>query len=146
MNEKFYSAQELIDELIKKAKESSCVKNKVSSFIIMERQYNKYNIVSKAVNGAPVFLQDAEMLYKTTLHAEQRAILNAAGKTYLPNSVIISTIAPCPECAAIILESGIKKCYYLFPYAYNWGEEYLRKNGVIVEYFPHNLKTNYKLK
>lgn len=146
MIEKFFSQKELIERLIKRAKESSCIKNKVASFIIQEKQYKNYQIVSEAVNGAPVFLDDAEMLYQTTLHAEQRAILKAANQAYLPQCAIITTLAPCPECAAIILESGIKKCYYLFPYAHSWGEEYLRKNGVMAEYFQHDLKINYKLK
>ena len=59
--------------------------------------------------------RDGEYLdtkYPYVVHAEQNAILNARGKT-LEGCSIYVTEFPCNECAKNIIQSGIRKVYYL---------------------------------
>lgn len=53
-----------------------------------------------------------ETKYPYVVHAEQNAILNARGKS-LEGCVIYVNLFPCHDCARNIIQSGIKKVYYL---------------------------------
>ena len=50
--------------------------------------------------------------YPYVVHAEQNAILNARGKN-LEGCRIYVNLFPCHDCARNIIQSGIKKVYYL---------------------------------
>ena len=50
--------------------------------------------------------------YHYVVHAEQNAILNARGKN-LEGCRIYVNLFPCHDCARNIIQSGIKKVYYL---------------------------------
>ena len=53
-----------------------------------------------------------ETKYPYVVHAEQNAILNARGKS-LEGCRIYVNLFPCHDCARNIIQSGIKKVYYL---------------------------------
>ncbi|WP_455542897.1 deoxycytidylate deaminase [Intestinibacter sp.] len=53
-----------------------------------------------------------ETKYPYVVHAEQNAILNARGKN-LEGCRIYVNLFPCHDCARNIIQSGIKKVYYL---------------------------------
>ena len=80
-------------------------------------------IVATGYNGMPRTCDDAglptkregnwlETKYPYVVHAELNAILNAP-TTDLRDCSIYVTLFPCCECAKAILQSGIKKVYYL---------------------------------
>ena len=50
--------------------------------------------------------------YPYVVHAEQNAILNARGKSLEGCSIYVN-LFPCHDCARNIIQSGIKKVYYL---------------------------------
>ncbi len=50
--------------------------------------------------------------YPYVVHAEQNAILNARGKS-LEGCRIYVNLFPCHDCARNVIQSGIKKVYYL---------------------------------
>ena len=50
--------------------------------------------------------------YPYVVHAEQNAILNARGKNLEGCSIYVN-LFPCHDCARNIIQSGIKKVYYL---------------------------------
>ena len=50
--------------------------------------------------------------YPYVVHAEQNAILNACGKNLEGCSIYVN-LFPCHDCARNIIQSGIKKVYYL---------------------------------
>lgn len=129
---KHYIEQNIIQELISTAKQSTCCKNKVGALLI------KDNIIqSRAYNGAPVILDDGDALYHSTLHAEERAILKASDAS---SCILYTTLSPCLRCAAIILESGIKQVKYLFCYSDTYPIQYLHENGVDISKIKHNLQ------
>lgn len=129
--------QNTIDYLIRVAKQSTCCKNKVGAVIV-----NKdHEILSFAYNGAPVMLDDADMLYQTTLHAEERALINLPISLYeRENLILYTTLSPCTRCASIILENKISQVKYLFPYSEVYGRHYLNTNGVVCTQVEHKLK------
>ena len=51
--------------------------------------------------------------YPYVVHAEVNALVNSFDKKGLKNSSLFVTLFPCHECAKIIIQSGIKKIYYL---------------------------------
>lgn len=71
-------------------------------------------IVSTGYNGFPTGCSDKESLYtdrelklQRVVHAEINAILFA--KHDLKGATLYSTFHPCPQCAAAIIQSGIKR-------------------------------------
>ena len=80
---------------------------------------DKNRIVSMGYNGGPIGIDDEWLLSEgrdrkiaTTIHAEVNAILFARGSTW-GNSIYIYPLPPCSNCASLIIQSGIKKAYFL---------------------------------
>ena len=81
-------------------------------------------ILSMGYNGFPKGSSDDELSWGKTsedilntkypyvVHAEQNAILNARGKNLEGCSIYVN-LFPCHDCARNIIQSGIKKVYYL---------------------------------
>ena len=67
-----------------------------------------YNGLPRNVRDTEDRLQNREVKYKLTVHAEANAILNAAKSgASLNGAVIAVTHPPCPNCAAMIIQAGI---------------------------------------
>lgn len=69
-------------------------------------------IVGLGYNGFPRGIEDTEeryadraLKYKLVVHAEANAILNA--RVDLTDMAMYTTLAPCPDCAKLIIQSGI---------------------------------------
>lgn len=81
-------------------------------------------IMSVGYNGFPIGCSDDdfpwaregdeyETKYPYVCHAELNAILNHSGGASLSGCKIYVPLFPCNECAKAIIQSGIKKVYYL---------------------------------
>jgi dCMP deaminase len=68
-----------------------------------------------------------------TLHAESNAIAQAA-KIGISTSgcTVYTTVSPCLSCAKLMVQSDIKKLYYIKEYRDTSGIEYLIENGIAV--------------
>lgn len=66
-------------------------------------------------------------------HAEASLIAQAAkdGKSLLGTSIYVTTF-PCPPCAMLVANSGIKHCYYAEGYAVLDGDKIMKTTGVSV--------------
>ncbi|KFM64101.1 Deoxycytidylate deaminase, partial [Stegodyphus mimosarum] len=83
-------------------------------------------IVGLGYNGMPRGIKDGELpwdktadeVFKTkypyVCHAEMNAIMNCIGRN-LSDCIIYVNKFPCPECAKLIIQSGIKKVMYMDP-------------------------------
>ncbi|MCY4053128.1 MAG: dCMP deaminase family protein [Hyphomicrobiales bacterium] len=77
-------------------------------------------IISTGFNGLPrgvedreEILNDRELKYQCTIHAEENAILNAATRGVLRGcSIYIHPIPPCSNCAARIIQAGITRVVF----------------------------------
>lgn len=68
-----------------------------------------------------------------TLHAEANAILWAAKEgTALKDTSIFITHSPCPECAKLIAQAGIKEVYFKDDYRDTRGIDFLKSCKVVV--------------
>ncbi len=67
------------------------------------------------INLEDIFFKDRIINRCRSLHAEEKAIINA-GLNGLKNSTMYITTFPCNECAKKILYTGIEEIYYVEPY------------------------------
>lgn len=122
-----------IDEVIKMANKAKKQKEvPVGALIILNNK-----IIAKAYN-----LKNKTQI--ATKHAEIIAIEKANRKIKswrLNECVMIVTLEPCMMCAGAILESRIKKIYCLSKRKNECSIEWLRKNGVEVEFVENNIKS-----
>ncbi len=88
---------------------------------------------SPYINGDPRtnFKPGESIEISTAIHAEASAIAHAANKGISLNggSIYVSTF-PCPNCAYLIIESGIKKVYYCEGYSLLNAAELFTQFGV----------------
>ena len=125
--------EKYIDEVIKMANKAKKQKEvPVGALIILNNK-----IIAKAYN-----LKNKTQI--ATKHAEIIAIEKANRKIKswrLNECVMIVTLEPCMMCAGAILESRIKKIYCLSKRQNKCSTEWLRKNGVEVEFVENNIKS-----
>jgi len=80
-------------------------------------------VLATGYNGFPRGVQDTEdryndrsVKYKLVVHAEANAVCMAASSgVNLTGATIYITSMPCPECAKLIVQSGIRTVYYIRP-------------------------------
>ena len=108
------------------ALESYCKRLKVGALIVKDG-----NIISFGYNGTPSGLpnvcEEDNVTLPTVLHAESNAITKAC-KTPVTTegATMYMTHSCCVECAKLIVQSGIKKVYYLEDYRDNSGINLLK--------------------
>ena len=101
------------------AKRSKDPNTQVGACIVNQNK----KIVGIGYNGLPFGCDDEtfpwersgnflDTKYPYVVHAEQNAILNARGKSLEGCSIYVN-LFPCHDCARNIIQSGIKKVYYL---------------------------------
>jgi len=101
----------LCDEIAQRSKDPS---TKVGACIVAPDK----TIVSMGYNGFPRGCNDAQALYEDraiklmrTIHAEVNAIITAK-RDLTGCTLYVSPLHPCANCAAIIVQSGIKRVVY----------------------------------
>lgn len=78
-----------------------------------------------------IFKRGVGIEMSTFFHAEAALIAEAAKSgTSLEGASIYATTFPCPPCAMLIANSGIKTCYFVDGYAVLDGKRVLQKHGV----------------
>ncbi len=102
---------------------------------IMSSAHNSSTPTSytSAIDGDPRITAKRGEAIETSIdiHAEARLIAERAriGISTEGETIVVSTF-PCPNCARLIAESGVKSCYYVEGYAMLDGEDILRSAGV----------------
>jgi dCMP deaminase len=88
---------------------------------------------TSAIDGDPRIVAKRGQAIETSIdiHAEARLIASLAKDGIATNQHnLVVTTFPCPNCAKLIAESGIRSCYYMEGYAMVDGEDILRQSGV----------------
>jgi len=98
------------------AEESYCKRLQVGALIVKDG-----NIISFGYNGTPSGLpnicEENDVTLPYVLHAESNAISKACKSPIsTEGAVLYMTHSCCTECAKLIIQSGIKKVYYLYEY------------------------------
>ena len=112
---------------------SHCLKKKVGCVLVRDGR-----IISMGWNGMPRgFNNVCETNGKTkqeVIHAEENAIAKVAKSSDTSDhATLFSTMAPCVECAKLIIQSGISRVVYNNRYRYDIGLELLESAGVKVD-------------
>lgn len=105
-----------LDLALRISKESYCKRLQVGALIVKDG-----NIISFGYNGTPSGLpnvcEENNVTLPTVLHAESNAITKACKSPIsTEGATMYMTHSCCVECAKLIVQSGIKKVYYLKDY------------------------------
>lgn len=108
---------------------SYCKRKKVGCIIV-----KKNNIVSFGYNGTPTGEKNKcecnkNVTKKNVIHAELNGIIKASkNNVNINNSTMYITLSPCVYCAKLILQSGVKKVFYIEKYHIKDGIKLLKKH------------------
>ena len=118
------------------AKLSYAERKKVGCLIVKDTQ-----IISEGFNGTPAAFDNSCEYYNhldeiytkpEVLHAESNAITKLARSTNdSSESTVYVTLAPCYDCAKLIIQAGIKRVVYKEEYPSN-GLDLLRRAGISI--------------
>jgi dCMP deaminase len=122
---------ELYLDLAKRvAEESYCKRLKVGAIIVKDG-----NIISFGYNGTPTGMpnkcEEQDVTFSYVLHAESNAITKACKSPIsTEGATMYITHSCCLECAKLIIQSGIKKVYFINKYRDEAGIKLLTNCGV----------------
>lgn len=104
----------LCDEIAQRSKDPS---TKVGACIVAPDKTivsMGYNGFPRGCNDDPELYEDRQVKYLRTIHAEVNAIITAR-RNLSGCTLYVSPLHPCANCAAIIIQSGIKRVVYTTP-------------------------------
>ena len=113
---------------------SHCERSKVGAVLVKDG-----NIIAFGYNGTPAGMNNCcernDVTVPEVIHAEMNAILKAARSGYaVGGAELYLTLSPCVDCAKLILQSGIKRVFYLQEYRKTDGIDFLKKFIDIFQY------------
>lgn len=73
-----------------------------------------YNGFPSGCDDSPAIYENREEKYRRVVHAEVNALLSAQGKTK-EDMELYSTLCPCSQCAAMMINFGVKVVYFPVP-------------------------------
>jgi dCMP deaminase len=108
---------------------------------IVGQAWNRHHPTEYApyIDGDPrdSFRRGVRADLSTAMHAEAAVIAGAARTgTSLDGADLFVTTFPCPACARLIAEAGLRRCYFAGPYSVLDGEDVLRAAGVELLFVP----------
>ena len=98
------------------------------------KEYDDFNFQCKNCNCLFKKEERLKTNHSKVIHAEANAILFCAKAGIATQGAdLYVTLSPCPECAKMIIQAGIKRVVYLEKYRKEDGLNLLIENGVKVE-------------
>lgn len=114
------------------SQESYCKRLQVGAIIVKDNNIISYGY-NGTVSGMPNVCEENDVTLPTVLHAESNAITKACKSPIsTEGATMYITHSCCIECAKLIIQSGIKKVYYLEDYRDKKGIELLKRCGIQV--------------
>lgn len=115
------------------AQESKCPRTKVGCAILLPS-----GLLATGINGFPAGQDEMWNDGKTSNPMVTHAELNALGKCLeqgvsTKGATVYLTLAPCLECAKLLVRSGVLRVVYSSIYRCTEGVSYLQRYGVLVE-------------
>ena len=123
-------------------KRSSCKRLQVGCILVKENR-----IISQGYNGFlsghphnSIIENDHEI---ATIHAEQNAIIDCAKRgVSCENSIAYITHFPCINCLKMLVQSGIKKIYYIHDYKNDYQNIYKLSINIPIIKMPNEMKSD----
>ena len=117
------------------AEQSFSERSKVGAVLVKDNRIvvNAWNgRVSGACNMCETLDGDTR---SDVIHAESNALSFAARNGICTDGCdLYVTLSPCPTCALLLIQSGIKAVYYIEEYRITEGIDLLKENGIKVEH------------
>jgi dCMP deaminase len=90
---------------------------------------NDCEVFQTVHDSGPVYVTKAEVI-----HAELNCIMKAAREgVSCVDATVYVTLAPCVQCAAMMLQAGVKRVVYMQQYRDDSGVKLLQESNVVVE-------------
>jgi len=90
---------------------------KVGCIIVSQDGYvlsEGYNGFPRGIEDTPERLNNRDQKYPRVVHAEANAIINAGRNgTKIKDGIVFVTQPPCPDCAKMLIQAGIKEIFYM---------------------------------
>jgi dCMP deaminase len=84
----------------------------------------------------PYLFEDMLVTKPEVIHAELNCIMKAAREgVSCVNATVYVTLAPCVQCAAMMLQAGVKRVVYLQQYRDDSGVKLLQESNVVVQLY-----------
>jgi dCMP deaminase len=84
----------------------------------------------------PYLFEDMLVTKAEVIHAELNCIMKAAREgVSCVDATVYVTLAPCVQCAAMMLQAGVKRVVYLQQYRDDSGVKLLKESNVVVELY-----------
>lgn len=84
----------------------------------------------------PYLFEDMLVTKAEVIHAELNCIMKAAREgVSCVDATVYVTLAPCVQCAAMMLQAGVKRVVYLQQYRDDSGVKLLQESNVVVELY-----------
>ena len=117
------------------SKRATCPRLMVGAIIVKDNQIlaTGYNGSVKGARHCDCYLENNRCV--RTIHAEQNAIVQAAKKgVSVEGATIYVNHEPCTNCIKFIIQSGIEKVYFKYPYRQDeLAKELIEETGIIIE-------------
>jgi len=82
----------------------------------------------------PYLFEDMLVTKPEVIHAELNCIMKAAREgVSCVDATVYVTLAPCVQCAAMMLQAGVKRVVYLQQYRDNSGVKLLQESNVVIQ-------------
>jgi dCMP deaminase len=84
----------------------------------------------------PYLFEDMLVTKQEVIHAELNCIMKAAREgVSCVDATVYVTLAPCVQCAAMMLQAGVKRVVYLQQYRDDSGVKLLQESNVVVQLY-----------
>lgn len=124
--------------------QSTCSRLQVGAILVLDGRQ-----IGQGWNGAPAgedhCMHEADEPCEIAIHAEQNVIFNAAfnGSGRTAGATMFITHAPCHRCGGSIINAGIRRVVYGFPYRSTDGLARLENAGIevchLIDWWPPKL-------
>lgn len=110
--------------------------------IVVDSDHNQlsggYNGLPRGVDDSRILNQDQSRSTSSTVHAEANAVAAAARNGHsIKHSTAYITHAPCSQCAALLIQAGVKRIVYAdsssIALSSRWTDSFIEASSVLAE-------------
>jgi dCMP deaminase len=115
------------------AEQSFAKRNKVGAVLVKDNRI-VVNAWNGRVSGVDNCCEDGDITRTDVVHAEMNAISFAARNGICTKGCeLYITLSPCPTCALLLIQSGIKAVYYIDEYRITDGIDLLKRSKINIK-------------
>jgi len=131
---KFERYQQMFMKMAILSSEQSFAKRSKVGAVLVKDERVVVNSWNGRVSGQPNICENGDTTRFDVMHAEMNCIAFAAKYGINTDGCdIYLTLSPCPNCALLLIQSGIRAVYYIDEYRITDGIDLLKRSNIKVE-------------